>query len=333
MCNPMNGMCEEQVGNEGGPCTDLNDLCTVNKTCSSGACQGGGPKDCSALTFGCQMGVCDTATGQCGPMAIMNGQSCNDGNNCTNGELCSNGNCTGGTPVTNCVGGDFCCPSNCDETNDSDCLVDTVLVFEESTAAWGQGVVTTLMGTSLFTSVTLWDYDTQGLPTLQQLSNYDAVLAWTDGGVPAGDQTLLGDRLADFYDAGGVVVTATFATCGNGNLGITGRWQAQGYTLMTNWLSQSQPSGSLGTINEPLSPIMAGVNTLSMTSGYRCPGTPAAGATVVAQWNNGDPMVIRGVKNGRNRVDLNFFPPPNNVFSSGWVGDGAALLANALLYQ
>jgi hypothetical protein len=86
-------------------------------------------------------------------------------------------------------------------------------------------------------------------------------------------------------------------------------------------------------VNEPASPIMAGVNSLTFTTGYRCPGTPAPGAVVVAQWNNGDPMVIRGMKNGRNRVDINFFPPPNGTYPGGWVGDGAALMANALLFQ
>src|SRR5262245_48286447 len=55
-CNPMTGMCEEQPGNEGLPCIDQMDLCTVNKTCAGGMCVGGAPKDCTALTMGCVLG-------------------------------------------------------------------------------------------------------------------------------------------------------------------------------------------------------------------------------------------------------------------------------------
>ena len=42
-CNPTSGMCEPVPGNEGAPCTDLNDLCTTNNTCTGGVCGGGAP--------------------------------------------------------------------------------------------------------------------------------------------------------------------------------------------------------------------------------------------------------------------------------------------------
>jgi hypothetical protein len=120
-CNSTNGMCEPVVGNEGGPCNDINTLCTVNKTCAAGICQGGDPKDCSFLTIDCNLGVCDTITGQCGTMSVMNGQPCDDLDPCTTGETCSNMMCSNGSPVTVCQAGDFCCPMNCDENNDLDC--------------------------------------------------------------------------------------------------------------------------------------------------------------------------------------------------------------------
>jgi hypothetical protein len=124
-CNPANGMCEPIPGNAGQPCTDVNDLCTVGKACdSTGTCAGGNPKDCSQLTQGCNLGVCDTSNGQCTTMTVMNGQVCDDLNGCTVGELCNNGTCSGGTPVTACSGAqtaDGCCPSTCSELNDLDC--------------------------------------------------------------------------------------------------------------------------------------------------------------------------------------------------------------------
>jgi len=113
VCNPMNGMCEPEPGNDGGGCTDQSDLCTVNKTCSAGMCQGGVPKDCSGLTAGCNIGQCDTVTGQCMAMAVPNGGMCDDLNACTTGETCSNGMCNGGTNTTACVDSDNCCPSGC----------------------------------------------------------------------------------------------------------------------------------------------------------------------------------------------------------------------------
>ncbi|MCA9619887.1 MAG: hypothetical protein KC731_12770 [Myxococcales bacterium] len=121
-CNPMNGMCEPVPGNEGGNCTDPNDLCTVGKTCTAGVCQGGAPKDCSNLTVGCVSGICDTNTGQCTTMAVGEGQSCNDLDACTTGEICTLGVCGSGSPVTTCsLTADGCCPSGCTDQNDFDC--------------------------------------------------------------------------------------------------------------------------------------------------------------------------------------------------------------------
>ncbi len=120
-CNPQNGQCEPVVGNEGGPCADPNDLCTVAKTCLTGVCQGGQPMDCSQLTSGCNIGVCDTNTGLCVQQSVGNGQLCDDLDACTTGEICNNGVCANGTAINQCGPVDGCCPSNCNETNDQDC--------------------------------------------------------------------------------------------------------------------------------------------------------------------------------------------------------------------
>ena len=122
-CNPQNGQCEPVVGNEGGLCADLNDLCTVNKTCLSGVCQGGSPKDCSYLTVGCVMGVCDVNNGQCTTQSVNNGDPCDDLDSCTTGEICQSGNCGGGTPITQCINNDSCCPSGCTQQTDLDCAM------------------------------------------------------------------------------------------------------------------------------------------------------------------------------------------------------------------
>ncbi len=122
-CNPTNGQCEPVVGNEGGSCLDPNDLCTVNKTCLSGLCQGGTPMNCSQLTQGCVLGVCDVNNGQCVAQNLNNNDPCDDLNACTTGETCQNGQCANGAPVTQCIANDNCCPNNCNVNNDPDCAV------------------------------------------------------------------------------------------------------------------------------------------------------------------------------------------------------------------
>jgi hypothetical protein len=127
VCDPMDGMCNAEIGNLNGPCVDPNDLCTVTKTCDSvGMCVGGAPKDCSQLTQGCFDGKCDVVNGQCFADPIMPGQNCaeatdacnqgicdtmgicnatpinesqmcSDGLSCTSGTVCTSGVCGGGT--------------------------------------------------------------------------------------------------------------------------------------------------------------------------------------------------------------------------------------------
>jgi len=127
ICNPQNGNCEPEPGNQGDPCTDPNDLCTDGKTCdNAGNCQRGGPTACSAFTYGCFNGVCDVNSGQCfadpiapgqqcaaatdacnqglcdtqgncNPNPINEGQACDDGLTCTTGTVCQSGVCGGGT--------------------------------------------------------------------------------------------------------------------------------------------------------------------------------------------------------------------------------------------
>ncbi len=127
-CNPMTGTCDPVPGNEGQTCTDVNDLCTVNKTCAAGVCTGGAPKDCSQLTKDCVLGVCDTMSGQCTTKSLNNGDPCDDLDGCTSGETCQAGQCTGGTPTVACVDNDNCCPQNCTPQNDKECAV--VLLFD-----------------------------------------------------------------------------------------------------------------------------------------------------------------------------------------------------------
>jgi hypothetical protein len=124
VCDPADGQCkpEPDPNKVGFPCNDASDLCTVGKTCDvQGNCSGGQPKNCSQLTQGCQLGVCDTMTGNCIAQQLMNGDPCDDLNGCSSGETCQNGQCTGGVFINQCINNDNCCPPQCNINNDNNC--------------------------------------------------------------------------------------------------------------------------------------------------------------------------------------------------------------------
>lgn len=124
-CNPQTGSCEPTAPtNEGQACALTGDLCMTGKTCTSGQCLGGSPKDCSAFTNGCNNGTCNPVNGNCfsdpvppggncldgvgqcevgicdmngacNPQPAMEGAACNDGNSCTITDICTAGMCAG----------------------------------------------------------------------------------------------------------------------------------------------------------------------------------------------------------------------------------------------
>ncbi len=100
--------------------------------------------------------------------------------------------------------------------------------------------------------------------------------------------------------------------------------------------AQEQPNDSMAIL-VPGSPIMTGVNTLAATSAYRCSGVLQNGAIAVASWkSNNRPLALTGVVGGKNRCDLNFFPPSaSNTTGRNdfWTGDGTRIMTNCLLYR
>jgi hypothetical protein len=96
-CNPSTGDCvgTPDSNKDGNPCLYTGDLCMTNKACLSGQCVGGTPTDCSLLDVQCQVGVCDTTTGLCDPMAAPVGTSCTSGiQECQTGACNVAGTCT-----------------------------------------------------------------------------------------------------------------------------------------------------------------------------------------------------------------------------------------------
>jgi hypothetical protein len=84
---------------------------------------------------------------------------------------------------------------------------------------------------------------------------------------------------------------------------------------------------TLGEVHEPQNPVLVGVTDIPTIA--HCAGAPAPGATVVASMaSSGDPLIVRGSVDGRQRVDLNLIP-----IGAGWNGDVKRLVQNAMQYQ
>jgi len=196
--------------------------------------------------------------------------------------------------------------------------------------SWNNDVRAKLVGTGFFSQVDIYDISAV-TPTLSQLQQYCGVLVYSDS--PGfQDPVTLGNNLADFVDLGGGVVVATFA---NASIPFMGRFSTDNYwCLLPGDQAQDFPL-TLGTVNQPGSPLMQGVVSFhGGDSSYHGTGPVHPAAKVVAEWSNGRPLVLRRDIGPARRVDLNFYPVSNAMRSDFWRQDtdGDLLMGNALIY-
>lgn len=154
-------------------------------------------------------------------------------------------------------------------------------------------------------------------PSVAQLQAYDAVLVWSNVAFTLGlngfnDADAMGNNLADYRDAGGRVAVAVFANAAD-LLKLRGRWEYDGYQLIDPTGQEEPEETAHLIINDPTSPLVAGVATLTAVQASRSTGEVINGGVVVASWGSGTPLIVRGVKDGRNLVALNFFPVSSKV--------------------
>ena len=177
-------------------------------------------------------------------------------------------------------------------------------------------------------------------PDADDLEPYDAVLVYTEE--PFADADLMGDRLADFVDEGGGVVVSAYAF--SGPTGIGGRLVSEGYMPFTNTGTNSGLAGPMRM--EPVIPwheTLSGVVAFYGGSGsFHSAGislTP--GAEIVANWQNGQPLLATKEDVGAGRVaGLNIFPP-SNLFAEvyapaadNWtiLTEGSQLMSSSLIW-
>jgi hypothetical protein len=169
-----------------------------------------------------------------------------------------------------------------------------------------------------------FNWSTGNLPTLAALLQYDAVLAWTD----ASYSSAMSNLLADYVDAGGGVVIATFWGQEVDGIAGGGRLETTGYNPLVNSTFDAYSGASLGT-HDASSPLFNGVNALSATN-YRGDYLPGldAGATLAGSWSDGKPLIAFNA--AHNVVNLTLTP---TVASLGHAtGDYQQLFRNSLAF-
>ena len=155
-----------------------------------------------------------------------------------------------------------------------------------------------------------------GTPTLSQLLQYQIVVPFSQ--FAFADDTTLGNNLADYVDAGGIVVQYGFSFYGpNQPYGINGRWVSGNYNPYdySTTLVLNVPF-TLGSYNAG-HPLMAGVSTLN--SNFQNVVTLVSGATEVAAASNGNSLVaFRPVSGGHTTVGVTGFVGHNTMQSGEW---------------
>ncbi len=179
-----------------------------------------------------------------------------------------------------------------------------------------------LLATGLFDDVTHRS-GTLGVPTLDELIPYDSILYYTNMSQP--DPVGFGDVLADYVDAGGHLVMATYSFGGT-TTSVQGRIITTGYTpLTTSTTSNGIVSGDVLPV-DPNDSVFEGVDlgtiTFSVNSSYPRPDLDV-GATLLATDAAGRKMIARNASG--NVIAVNVFPRPIEMNV-----EGDRLFANAL---
>ena len=167
--------------------------------------------------------------------------------------------------------------------------------------------------------------------TAASLAGFDAVMVASNGGFS--DPTGIGNAVADFADTGKGVVLTEFEFYGFSGLQVAGRLATVGYTPFTPDSSGTNyvVPDILGTIYQPSSPILNGVNKANVTTGYQHIVGLAAGAHLVADWaTTGRHAIAYNNLAHSSIVGLNLFPPDGYGSSTP---DSQRMIANAIIFS
>lgn len=144
-------------------------------------------------------------------------------------------------------------------------------------------------GVTFFNAATSSDDGPETIPTASELAAFDAAVIASD--CPFFGRDALGDSLADFQDAGGVVIASgpwSVDVLNYPEASIGGRWLAGGYSPA---FVEGEDWGDQTLVPvDPTQPIFAGTGEL--TGFYLMNLTLNPGAQTLATWTNGFPAVV-----------------------------------------
>ncbi|MBT3220984.1 MAG: hypothetical protein HN348_18015 [Proteobacteria bacterium] len=210
--------------------------------------------------------------------------------------------------------------------------LDALVLGAPSTPSWNQDVRDKVHCTGFFESVDFLDVATE-TPVLADLQVYDAVLVY--GEVAFANASALGDVLADYNDAGGGVVVAV-GTCLAAPTNLDGRFIDDGYLPFTTG-TMATPGNMTRVISEDdrNHEALRGFNVFDGGSSIHCSGIEAAhDAKVIAEWDNGEPLVlVREATKNRRVAGLNFYPPSAETGGNFWQGDADWMMTASLLWS
>lgn len=211
---------------------------------------------------------------------------------------------------------------NITDTKDAD--VSVLIIANEEVGDWIEDVELKLENTGIVAADT-YLYIRNEYPELSLLFQYDDILLFA---TPGSDGRLLREFLPYFRLGGGIVDAPSVAS----------EDQSGNPTIMWRADNTISPFLTLGTVNDPTHPILDNITSISggRKSYHNSNGILRPGTEVIAEWSNGEPLVVIKVnelsETTKPRAFLNIFPPSGDVNADLWDvnTDVALLMANAL---
>jgi MYXO-CTERM domain-containing protein len=163
---------------------------------------------------------------------------------------------------------------------------------------------------------------------VEDWSDFDVVITWTNQRPPGQQGAALGDALADFVDGGGGVVELVYGNSA-GDLLIGGRWRQGDYACVEAATEGQELAGRLGELTMPAHPLVRRLASLSTPGPRTGAAAVRGGAQEVARY--WDQQVLAATRVGQRGVItwLGFYPGDPALLSGDW----AALLEDAVLWS
>lgn len=174
-------------------------------------------------------------------------------------------------------------------------------------------------------------------PTLSRLQSSSSVFVWNDR--PFSNRTALSDVLAEYVDAGGHVVVAMFSCSGTpayeSSRLIGGRFDGMHPIPTSDYTAGDRAFLGMSISDHPLmlnvTSFDGGVASFRPLQKHVTPG-----ATLVASWLGGEPLVATFDQTFNGTVvSLGMWPPSSDFAGGYWnvSSSGAQLIANAVNYR